>query len=155
MLAQELIDAFLDSIDPAFRAGGPDVADEEIHERNVARVQLAFAAVGRGDFDALVDLCRDDVVLDIAGPPSIPFVGVWKGRDEVVAAIRRNFAMLESQRPEIESLSAQGEHVVVILRERGRIVATGADYSVRGAQVFTFEDGKLRRVREILVEDPA
>lgn len=154
MLSQEIIDRFLDSIDPAFRAGGPDAADEESYSRHVAALQGIFAAVGRGDFDAYAEACHDDVELDIAGPPSVPLVGVWKGRDEVVAATRRNFGMLDAQQPEVESLSAQGDHVVVILRERGRYIATGADYRWRAAQVFTFEAGKLRRIREIIVEEP-
>jgi ketosteroid isomerase-like protein len=153
MISQEQIERFLDSIDPEFRAGGPD-ADEEAQARHVAILQDVFAAIGRGDFDAMADACCDDVELDIAGPPSVPFVGVWKGRDDVVAAIRRNFAMLEGQRPEIESLSAQGDHVILILRERGRYIATGAAYSWRAAQVFTFDGGKIRRIREIVVEEP-
>lgn len=153
-VAQELIDRFLDSIDPAFRAGGAHVDDDEAHRRNVALLHGVFEAVGRGDFDAYGRGCTEDVVLEIAGSATVPFLGTWKGRADVVDATRRNFGMLESQQPEMRSLAAQGDHVVVVMRETGRYIATGDPYAYHSAIVFTFEDGLVRRIREFIADEP-
>ncbi|OJW26524.1 MAG: hypothetical protein BGO49_12405 [Planctomycetales bacterium 71-10] len=153
-VAQELIDRFLDSIDPAFRAGGAHVDDDEVHRRNVALLHGVFEAVGLGDFEAYGRTCHEDVTLEIAGSSSVPFLGTWEGRAEVVDATRRNFGMLESQQPEIRSLAAQGDHVVVVMRETGRYIATGDPYAYHSAVVFTFEDGLVRRIREFIADGP-
>lgn len=151
---QELIDRFLDSINPAFRAGGAHVDDDEVHRRNVALLHGVFEAVGLGDFDAYGRTCHEDVTLEIGGSSTVPFLGTWKGRAAVIDATRRNFGMLESQQPEIRSLAAQDDHVVVVMRETGRYIATGDPYAYHSAIVFTFEDGLVRRIREFIAEEP-
>lgn len=153
-VAQELIDRFLDSIDPAFRAGGAHVDDDEVHRRNVGLLHAVFEAVGVGDFEAYGRACTEDVILEIVGSSSVPFLGSWKGRADVVDATRRNFGMLESQRPEIRSLAAQDDHVVVVMREAGRYIATGEPYAYHSAIVFTFDDGLVRRIREFIADEP-
>ena len=80
-----------------------------------------------------------------------PLDGTWRGRDEVVAATKKNFALLGSQKPEIESMIAQGEHVAVLVRESGVLKSTGQAYSVRGVQWFTFANGKIKKIDEIIV----
>ncbi len=154
-LALELIERFLDSINPAFRAGGADVEDDDAHRRNVGLLHGIFEAVGLGDFDAYGRGCHEDVILEIAGSSTVPFLGSWKGRAEVVDATRRNFGMLESQQPEIRSLAAQDDHVVVVMRETGRYLATGEPYAYHSAIVFTFEDGLIRRIREFIAVEPS
>lgn len=151
-IAQEQLDRFLDGIDPALRAGSRGPLKEADAHR-LALIHGAFRAVGAGDFAALAAAFHDEIELEIIGPPTVPFLGVWNGREAVADAVRRNFEMLDAQAPEVVSMSVQNDHVVVILRERGRYVATGLDYSVRCAQVFTVADGLIRRVREIIVEE--
>lgn len=151
---QDQIDRFLDGIDPAFRLGTPPGADQEPQSSNVALVHEVFHLIARGDFDAIAARLHEDALLEIDAPPWIPFIGSWRGREAVAAAVRRNFSMLEAQEPEVVSLSAQGDHVVLILRERGRYIAEDFPYSVRCAQVITFADGLIRRIREIVVDEP-
>ncbi|WP_206107629.1 nuclear transport factor 2 family protein [Paludisphaera rhizosphaerae] len=153
-IAQEQLERLLDGIDPALRARsrGPF---EEADARGLAVVHGLFRAVGEGDFSAMAAMFHEEIELEITGPPSVPFLGAWSGRETVAETVRRNFEMLDAQAPEVVSMSVQGDHVVVILRERGRYIATDLEYSVRCAQVFTLSDGLVRRVREIIVDEPA
>jgi ketosteroid isomerase-like protein len=112
-----------------------------------AILHSAFAAVIKGDFDGLGELMTDDVELRILGFGHID--GVWRGRKEVVAATRKNFAELGVQQPVIESSVRQGDCIAVALRETGVFKSTGATYSIRGAQWFTFENGKIKKIDEI------
>jgi ketosteroid isomerase-like protein len=111
-------------------------------------LHAAFDAIIQGNFDAFGQWVTDDVELNIRGFGALD--GTWHGRDEVVAATRRNFAMLNEQKPEIEGIVVQGDRVAVLLRERGTLKSNGQAYSVRGVQWFTFADGKISKIDEII-----
>ncbi len=111
-------------------------------------LHAAFDAIIQGNFDAFGESVTDDVELNITGFGALD--GTWRGRDEVVAATRRNFAMVAEQKPEIESLVSEGDRIAVLLRERGVLKANGQAYSVRGVQWFTFADGKISKIDEII-----
>lgn len=115
-------------------------------------LHAAFDAIIRGDFDAFGRSITDDVELNIRGLGALD--GHWRGREEVVAATRRNFAQLAEQRPEIESMIAEGGRIAVLLRETGVFKSDGHSYRVRGVQWFTFLDGKIRRIDEIVADHP-
>lgn len=151
-IAQEQLDRFLDGIDPALRAGSQGPL-KEADARGLDLVYEAFRVIGAGDFTALAALLHHEIELEIIGPPSVPFLGVWSGRETVAEAVRRNFEMLDAQAPEVVSMSVQNGNVVVILREQGRYIATDVAYSVRCAQVFTLADGLVRHIREIIVDE--
>jgi ketosteroid isomerase-like protein len=111
-------------------------------------LHAAFDAIIQGNFDAFGQWVTDDVELNIRGFGALD--GTWHGRDEVVAATRRNFAMLNEQKPEIEGIVVQGDRVAVLLRERGTLKSNGQAYSIRGVQWFTFADGKISKIDEII-----
>ncbi|HEX5229755.1 MAG TPA: nuclear transport factor 2 family protein [Bryobacteraceae bacterium] len=115
-------------------------------------LHAAFDAVIRGDFNAFGNAVTDDVELSIRGVDRLD--GRWRGRAEVVAATRENFAMLAEQKPEIEDMIASENCIAVLLRERGVFKSDGRPYSVRGVQWFTFAGGKIRKIDEILAETP-
>jgi ketosteroid isomerase-like protein len=111
-------------------------------------LHAAFDAIIRGDFEAFAASVTDDVELNIRGFGALD--GEWRGRAEVVAATRKNFALLGEQKPEIESIISEGDRTAVLLRESGILKANGQPYSVRGVQWFTFVDGKIRKIDEII-----
>ncbi|APW64253.1 nuclear transport factor 2 family protein [Paludisphaera borealis] len=141
---------FIDGIDTAFRDGDAGVDGKFAEARNVGILRDQYQALSRGDLDAAVELFHEDVELEITGPPAVPFLGRWRGRLDVKDAIQRNFGMLDAQTPEVHSVVAQGDLVVVVAHEQGRIRATGTPYSIHWVQIFTFRDGKLVRMREIV-----
>ena len=120
------------------------------HDNGDSQIVLhrAYDAVIQGDFDLFGESLTDDVELRICGFG--PMDGTWRGRDEVVAATRRNFALVASQKPEVESMISQGDCIAVLLRESGTFKSSGQVYSVRGVQWFTFVHGKISRIEEIV-----
>lgn len=107
-----------------------------------------YSAVIHGDFEAFRDAVADDVELHICGFG--PLDGTWRGRDDVVAATRKNFALVSGQQPEIDSMISEGDRVAVLLRESGVFKSTGEAYSIRAVQWFTFGEGKIKRIDEIV-----
>ena len=142
--------SFFEHVSSAFKENDPDSPQRERESAHVRCVQLLYHAIARGAFAESLELVTDDFVLEIFGPPSSPFNGRWQGRDDVLAAMQRNFSMLRDQRPEIESLVAQGDQLIVVARESGQVCETGQTYHVRWMQEFTFANGKIKAVRELI-----
>jgi ketosteroid isomerase-like protein len=115
-------------------------------------LHAAFDAIMQGNYDAFGQSVTDDVELIIRGFSAME--GTWRGRDEVVAATRKNFALVLEQKPEIESMIADGDRIAVLLRENGILKSNGQAYSVRGVQWFTFADGKISKIDEIVASIP-
>jgi ketosteroid isomerase-like protein len=111
-------------------------------------LHATFEAIIQGDFEAFAQSVTGDVELSIIGFGALD--GSWRGRDEVVAATRRNFGLLGEQKPEIESMISQGDRIAVLLRESGIFKSNGLPYSIRGVQWFTFADGKIKKIDEII-----
>jgi ketosteroid isomerase-like protein len=122
-------------------------ATEDIKDPQTV-LHAAFDAIIRGNFDEFGESITDDAELNIRGFGAID--GTWRGRHEVVAATRRNFDLLSSQKPQIESMISQGDRVAVLLRESGVLKSSGRAYNVRGVQWFTFADGKIKKIDEIV-----
>jgi ketosteroid isomerase-like protein len=135
----EFSDRLLKAVRPAATIEAGDIQ---------AVLHAAYSAVVQGNFEVFGESVTDDVELNILG--FNPMDGTWRGRNEVVEATRKNFALVSDQRPEIEGMIAQGDSVAVLLRESGVFKATGQAYSLRGVQWFTFADGKIKRIDEIV-----
>jgi ketosteroid isomerase-like protein len=142
--------AFVEGIEPAFRRGDSTVENKVAETENVQVLREFYRAIARGDLATAASYFHDDMDLEITGPPSLPILGRWRGRDEVAAAVVSNFAMLKDQRPEIRSLIAQGDGVVVFGHEEGVFVATDASYAVHWVQVYRFRDGRIAHLHEIV-----
>src|ERR1035437_410299 len=106
-----------------------------------------YDAIIKGDFDGIGEFMTYDVELNICGFPAID--GTWRGRNDVVAAARKNYAQIEDQQPEIEAMISRGDSIAVLLRKRGVLKSTRQAYS-SGVQWFTFGDGKIRKINQII-----
>lgn len=140
---------FFDSFHTAFQHGDTNVASKSGEADNTRLVEQMYRLIAQSDFKALGGMLADDVVFEVVGSLGNPLVGYTKGRNQVVEAARKNFHLLEDQKPEIQTVVAQGDTVVVMARERGRFAATGKEYDFYWVQFFTFKDGKVIRIREL------
>jgi ketosteroid isomerase-like protein len=141
---------FIDSIPTAFREGDAK-ADEKLEElENVALVKEIFRVIASNDFNAMGDFLADDVALEILGPSGMPFAGTYNGREQVIEITRHNFSLLENQVPQILSVVAQGNAVVLLGRETARLRQTGSDYELHWMQHYTFREGKLVKMIELI-----
>jgi ketosteroid isomerase-like protein len=140
---------FFDAIAAAFAAGDPHIEQKQLEAQHVHSVQLLYHAIARGAFAEMLQLTTDDFVLEILGPPHAQLVGRWQGRDEVLAALLRNFSHFDEQTPHIDAVVAQGDTVVVIAREDGKLKANGKPYDVHWVQTFTFVGDRVAKVKQI------
>ncbi len=148
-MTQPIDPQFIDRLQDAFREGDRNAAGKTLEAENVRVIEEVFHAIARKDFDALGGLLADGVTFEIVGSGG-PMAARAEGRERVVEAARGNFAQIEDQRPEVLSVVAQGDTVVVVGKERGRFRATGREYEVHWMHQYRLEGGKVVRITEML-----
>ena len=116
---------------------------------HIVSVEQQIADIERGDFDAALSNADPEIELDVFAPPEFKWVSHAQGIEAVRRALEVNFTYLENQTPEIVNVVSQGDSVVLIGRDRGRIRATGKPYDVEFVDRFTFSNGRLRSIRVI------
>jgi len=145
VMDRDYTDKFLRTVRSAVST---NIAAAETSSDPSSLLQVAFDAIIQGDFDAFGRSVTDDVELSVSGFGALD--GMWRGRDAVVAATRKNFALLSDQKPEIESMIWERDRAAVLLKESGTLKSSGQTYTVRGVQWFTFADGKISKIDEIV-----
>lgn len=141
-----------DALGTAFAADDPASEAKERERTNVDRLGRIFQAIAAGRFDELRDLLAPDVTFELAGPARLCWVSRAEGADDVAAAIAANFGRVRDQRPEPLSLVAQGDEVMVMARETGRLAETGEEYRILLAQRYSFRDGRLAAFHAVAAE---
>jgi ketosteroid isomerase-like protein len=130
-------------------------SDTEAAAQNLRSIHSLIDAIGRGDLDAAISNAHPDVRFEMYGPLEFPWIRQATGVSELRTALQQNFDSLAEQHPEITSLTAQGNTIVLIGREHGRVKATGAPYRMQFVQRFLFRDGRLASVTVIAAHDIA
>jgi ketosteroid isomerase-like protein len=119
-------------------------------EANKEIVAAIYAAFKAGDMPGLFARLADDIVWDVYGAAELPIAGSWTG----VAAVAEWFDLLggtsEVTLFEIDTVVGEGEFVAVFGRENGMIQATGRDYSIAWAHLWTLKDGRAVRFQDFL-----
>lgn len=149
-MSQPIDPQFIARLQTAFHEGDENAAAKTLEAENVRVIEEVFRAFARKDFDALHGLLADDVTFEIVGPGGGPMAARAEGRECVIEAARGHFAQVEDQRPEVLSVVAQGDTVVVVGKERGRFRATGREYEVHWMHQYRLEGGKVVRITEML-----
>ena len=112
-------------------------------QTNVAVVQQAYEAFGRGDVPGVLDLLTEDVVWTLQSPSTIPFAGTHRGREGIAEFFSLVGEALEFELFEPREFVAQGDTVVVLGYERSLARATGRPLEQEWAHVYTLRDGKI------------
>lgn len=142
--------SFLGQLQAAFAEGDPQVSEKRAESDNMRLLLDQYQAIGAGDFAKALSYLAEDVEMEIDCPSCFAFAGKWKGRGPVAEAIGRNFSMVTEMKPEIESVIAQGDTVVVVGREVGKYLPADKWYEVRWVHLHTFRNGQVVRFREIV-----
>jgi ketosteroid isomerase-like protein len=112
------------------------------------RVELmrrAHEAMKRGDVDALVEMCTDDVVF-LPGRSALQ--GAYIGRAGVQKFLADNAETFELYTLSWDEAQDAGEQVVAIGHVTVRPRGGGPEATIPAAFVFTFEDGKIARAED-------
>jgi ketosteroid isomerase-like protein len=141
---------YLHSLNVRFREGDAFAEAKEEESSNIQLIQNVILAIGSGDIETVGRLLTDDVRLEIHSGKVLPFIEHADGKRAFLEAMGHNFGQLQDQRPEIVSVVAQGDTVVVIAREQGELLASGERYEVFGMHRYLCRDGKIALVQEIL-----
>jgi ketosteroid isomerase-like protein len=114
---------------------------------NVETVQRVFQAFGRGDIPGVLALLAEDVLWFFPGPPAIPFAGERRGHEGATQFFQTLGGAVEFEQFEVRELVAQGDKVVALGFERGRVRATGRTFDNPWALVFTLRGGRVAEFR--------
>lgn len=113
--------------------------------QNKQAIQDLYAAFSRGDIEAVLKGMTEDVNWE--APGGAPFSGRRMGREQ----LRQFFVELDRavrlDEFDVDEVLADGDRVVVLGRERGRVKETGRDYETAFAHVYRLRNGKVAEAR--------
>jgi uncharacterized protein len=114
---------------------------------NVDLVRRVFDAAARRDPEAVFALYDPEIEWDTSGTTvGVMGQGQYHGHDGVRSWFREWYGGWQSVEHVCEELIDAGDRVVVLVTDRARGAASGADVELRYAGVWTIQDGKVRRV---------
>jgi uncharacterized protein len=109
-------------------------------------VEALYAAAGRGDFEAMMQLLDPDV--EWITPQTLPWSrGDYHGRVQVGEYFASLGEAAEDVRVEPAELLSCGEQVVALGDYSGRSRSTGRSFNARFAHVMTISEGKVTVMR--------
>jgi steroid delta-isomerase-like uncharacterized protein len=118
-------------------------------EDNKNLVRRFYAAIERGDFDALPAMCTEDFVFynQVDTP--------WRGVQGLIDSEQKNFEAFESFRFPIETLVAEGDKVAAYMLFEGKgyrsgvfgVPASGRDVRLSLMMLLTIRDGRVAEKR--------
>ena len=118
-------------------------------QENVEILKDGNAAYGRGDMQGLLALFAEDIEWTIPGE-RWPLAGTYRGQAGVADCFQKISAMLEMSLLEPREFVAQGDRVLVVGFERGRVKATNRTFEGHWVWAFTVRNGKVTNVREYI-----
>ena len=123
---------------------------------NVRIVRQAFDAADRGDYEGVLRVCDENIV--ITQPPELPDAS--SAQQHGHAGVREAFAIWPEQWDDyrvenVRVLADPGDLVVVAVETRGRGRQSGVEVAMEFAFVFTLEDGKVVEWRSFTDEAQA
>jgi uncharacterized protein len=112
-------------------------------EENKRAVQAIFEAFGRGDIPAVLEHVSEDVTWKAPGPEVVTYFGDRRGHAGATEFFVQLGTNVDFEHFEPGAFVAEGDKVVVLGRERGRVKGTGKTFDNEWALVFTFDGGKV------------
>ena len=116
-------------------------------QENVRIVKDVYAAFGRGDMQGLLALLTEDIEWITPGE-GWPLAGTYHGRAGVAGLLQKASEMLEISFLEPREFVGQGDRVLVVGFERGRVKAANRTFEGHWVAAFTVRNGKVMNVRE-------
>jgi ketosteroid isomerase-like protein len=111
-------------------------------QESVEVVRAAFAAFDRGDIDAVLRLCDEDI--EITQPAELPGVSPRQhGHAGVLQALAIWPEQWDDYRVELLDLEDLGDHVLVATRSSGRGKESGAPVAMDFTFLFSVCAGKI------------
>jgi uncharacterized protein len=116
----------------------------------VGVVKQTYAAFGRGDVPAILNLIADQVDWQEVCPASLPYSGLRRNRAEVAKFFSDLGQVEEVKAFEPREFIVAGENVTVLGYTEGYARDTKQEYRSEWVHVFTVQGGKITRWRGFL-----
>lgn len=117
-------------------------------QENVQVVKDAFAALGRGDTQALLALSSEDLEWIIPG--EWPLAGTHRGHAGLAALLRTASEVMDTSISLPVEFVARGDRVLVIGFARGSVKATSRTFEDHFVFAMTVRHGKMTNIREYI-----
>jgi uncharacterized protein len=117
-------------------------------EKNIQTVKDFFAAIGRGDREALLALAAEDIEWIIPGE-DWPLAGTHRGHAGLANLLETASKSIETS-TEPREFVAQGDRVLVVGVATGRIKATNKPFKDDWVFAITVRGGKVKDIREYI-----
>ena len=111
---------------------------------NLELAERAFSAFNRGEIPRVLDMLSPDV--EIYASPELANAGSYRGHDGFLAWLERWLDAWESFRVEVDDYIAEGDDVIVVIRQYGRGKGSGLEVQMDAAFMLTVRDGKAVRL---------
>ena len=115
--------------------------------QNVQTVKDFFAAIGRGDREALLALVAEDIEWIIPGK-DWPLAGTHRGHVGLTDLLQKASETVETSFPKPPEYVAQGDRVLVVGVATGKIKVTNKRFKDDWVFDMTVRDGKVTKIRE-------
>lgn len=131
----------------AFERDDGNVDAKRVEADHVRHLAEFYAAIAADDYaTAMRRVDPESTYAMYAGGP-VPFRMAGRGLAEIEDGMRRNFGVMTFEWVDIETLSAQGDVVVIIIRQRGHWRHNGEEFDERAMLEYRFRDGRIERYR--------
>ena len=117
-------------------------------EKNIQTVKDFFAAISRGDREALLALVVEDIEWIIPGE-DWPLAGTHRGHAGLAHLLETASRTIETS-TEPREFVAQGDRVLVVGFARGKMKATNKTFEDDWIFAITVQDGRLTNIREYI-----
>ncbi|KQV83459.1 nuclear transport factor 2 family protein [Rhizobium sp. Root1220] len=117
-------------------------------EKNIETVKDFFAAIGRGDRQALLALVAEDIKWIIPGE-DWPLAGTYRGHAGLADLLDTASRSMETS-TEPREFVAQGDRVLVVGCASGKVKATNKSFEDDWIFAITVRDGRLTRIQEYI-----
>jgi uncharacterized protein len=116
-------------------------------QENVQIVKDGYAAFGRGDIQGLLALFAEDIEWIVPGE-GFPLAGTYRGHAAAADFFQKVSEMVEFSSLEPREFVAQGDRVLAVGFESGRVKATNRTFEGHWIMAFTVRNGRVTNVRE-------
>ena len=116
-------------------------------QENVQIVENGFAAFGRGDIQGLLALFAEDSEW-ISPGEGLPLAGTHRGHAALADFFQKFSEAMEFSSFEPREFVADGDRVLVVGFDSGRVKATNRTFEKPWVKAFTVRNGKVTNVRE-------
>ena len=116
----------------------------------VGVIKQSYAAFGRGDIPAILNLIADQVDWQDVCPASLPYSGLRRNRAEVAKFFSESAQVDEIKTFEPREFIVAGENVTVLGYIEGYARDTKQEFRTDFIHLFTVQNGKITRWRGFL-----